>query len=298
MKDLVCGRMRLVLEPETGGAIAALTCGGVALLRPVSDPRLRAQHGRAVAGYPLVPFANRVAWGRFAVAGRAHALDLNFGDHPHTIHGNGWMRAWQVVESGDAHALLALEHDGTPTGEWPFAYRAEQRFTLDGDGLSLTMRLENRDRVAWPAGIGLHPYVSRTPRTLLRFAADAVWTNGTDSLPTDEAAVPAALDFSVARPLGAELVDNCFSGWGGEALVSWPEHGLALRMTAGPPLDHLQVYTPVGEGFLGLEPVSNMPDAINRMDDVADQGMTMLAPGGALEAAMRFTVLAGDKPAA
>jgi hypothetical protein len=50
-------------------------------------------------------------------------------------------------------------------------------------------------------------------------------------------------------------------------------------MEAGPPLDHFQVYTPGGKDYCGLEPVSNMPDGINRMGDVADQGMVMLGVG-------------------
>ena len=66
MIELVAGDLRVMLDPETGGAIAAFTWRDVALLRPVSDPRLGAQHERAVAGYPLIPFANRVADGRFS----------------------------------------------------------------------------------------------------------------------------------------------------------------------------------------------------------------------------------------
>jgi galactose mutarotase-like enzyme len=43
---------------------------------------------------------------------------------------------------------------------------------------------------------------------------------------------------------------------------------------------------------MGLEPVTNMPDAINRMEDVADQGLVVLAPGEMLTAVARMGVRA------
>ena len=58
-------------------------------------------------------------------------------------------------------------------------------------------------------------------------------------------------------------------------------------------MDHLQVYTPAGRDFLGLEPVSNMPDAVNRMDIEADQGLVVLAPGEVLHATVVIAVHAG-----
>jgi galactose mutarotase-like enzyme len=41
---------------------------------------------------------------------------------------------------------------------------------------------------------------------------------------------------------------------------------------------------------MGLEPVSNMPDAINRIDTDADQGLHVLAPGETLRACVTIGV--------
>jgi aldose 1-epimerase len=292
MLELSAGQLRLTLDPETGGAIAAFTRAGVPLLRPVADPRLAAQHGRAVAGYPLIPFANRVAWGRFEWAGISHQLALNFGDHPHTIHGNAWMRPWNVVAAEPRAAHLVLRHTppADPPSQWPFAYQAEQMFRLHEAGLDLEMSVRNTDSFAWPAGLGLHPYIARDAATRLGFDADTVWLNGADSLPDAREAVAHHWDFSTARPLGEGQIDECYAGWGGIADVMWPRENLTLRLHTSPPLDHLQLYTPPGRDFFGLEPVSNMPDAINRMDTVADNGLTLLAPGETLRAIIRFEV--------
>ena len=292
MIELRAGELHLVLDPDTGGAIARFTRGGAELLRPVVDPRLAAQNGRAVAGYPLVPYANRVAWGRFRFGGQEYRLARNFGDHPHTIHGNGWMRPWAVAEAGPDRARLVLDHapPRDPAEQWPFAYHAELMFALQPGALHVAMLLENRDARPWPAGLGLHPYVARTTGTALRFEADTLWTTDANSLPDGREAVQGEAEFALGRLLGATEVDACYAGWGGSATVTMPESGTTLTLAAGPPMDHLQVYTPAGRDFIGLEPVSNMPDALNRMETEADNGLRILAPGEALHAVVTMSV--------
>ena len=291
MVELNAGALRLTLDPETGGAIAAFTDNGRPLLRPVVDPRLAAQNGRAVAGYPLMPYANRIAWGRFSFGGRAYQLARNFGDHPHTIHGNAWMHPWTVAEAGADQARLVFEHSppGDPADEWPFAYGAEMTFALNPDGLRISLGLVNRDHVPWPAGLGLHPYVARGSGTALRLQADTVWTTAND-LPDRRMAVQGQSEFALGRLLDGAEIDACYAGWGGTATVADADGQASLVLSAGPPMDHLQVYTPAGQDFLGLEPVSNMPDAVNRIGTEADQGLRILQPGERLHAVVTLAV--------
>jgi aldose 1-epimerase len=204
------------------------------------------------------------------------------------------MRPWTVVESGDARARMVLENVPArdAAAEWPFAYLAEQVFELAEDGVTITLSVRNTDARPWPAGLGLHPYVARTPEARLMFEADTVWVPGADGLPAARVAVAGVYEFAGDEQLGAMEIDACYAGWGGSASVALPEDGLTLVLEAGPPLDHLQLYTPAGRDFMGLEPVTNMPDAINRMEDVADQGLVVLAPGEMLTAVARMGVRA------
>ena len=292
MLELAAAGLRLVLAPETGGAITRWTRGDWPLLRPVADPNLGAQRGVAVAAYPLVPFCNRIAWGRFRFGGADFHLDRNFGDHPHTLHGNGWMRPWRVERAAADEAVLRLDHalPRDPAGEWPFRYRAEQAFRLDADGLTVTLTLENRDERPMPGGIGLHPFVARGPATELGFVADAVWRNGPDALP--EACLPVGghWNFSVPRQIGDTAIDECYAGWHGAARVWWPERGFGLAITAGAPFGHLQLYVPPGRDYMGIEPVSHMTDAVNRLE-VPGNGLRVLAPGERLAGAVRFGLI-------
>ena len=295
MHEMIAGALRVTIDEATGGAIDSFTRGDFQILRPVADFRLEAEHGRAVGGYPLIPYANRVAHARFSFGGEDFQLGLNFAGHPHSLHGNAWMLAWNVVSADAARVHLALDYapPHAPVTQWPFAYRAELVFALDAGGLTVDISVRNDDARPFPAGIGLHPYIAREAGTLLQFDADTVWRNGGDDLPVERQAVSGHWEFSRARALEDIKIDECYAGWGGSAHVIWPARDLSLTMSGLPPFDHLQLYTPPGHDYFGLEPVSNMPDAVNRMEEVSDNGLRVLAPGETLAGRVRFDVGAG-----
>jgi aldose 1-epimerase len=263
----------------------------VALMRETPEQALRDGLVRQTSCYPLIPFSNRIAQGRFSFEGVEHRLALNFGDHPHAIHGNAWQRPWQVVEADDARCRLVLVHrpEGDEAGGWPFAYRAEQLFELSPNGLMLTLFLENEDHRAMPAGLGLHPFFPRRPGVQLQFAAELVYLNGEDSLPTDGIPVPDDWNYRTMRELGEPRLDNCFAGWDGTARIAYNQEKIALSIEADPRFGHLVVYVPTGRYFFAVEPVSHLNDAISRPDP-AGHGLRILQPGERLKARVRFSV--------
>ena len=90
--ELRAGALRIALRPDLGGCIAGLWHHGVAVLRS-TEPEALAIVRRA-ASYPLLPYSNRIAQGRFAWQGRPYRLALNFDDSPHPLHGVGWLSRW------------------------------------------------------------------------------------------------------------------------------------------------------------------------------------------------------------
>ncbi len=284
MLALQAGEASLVLAPELGGSILGWVRGGVALLRHASPRALVPGDAHEMAAFPLVPYSNRIAQGRFRFAAAEYRLALNFGDHPHSIHGVGWQRAWRVSNvAGDA-ATLTLPH--TPDASWPFAFSAEQRIRLTATALHMALAITNGHTSPAPAGLGLHPYFPRTatsvPRagTTLQFRADAVWRNGADHLPSERANVPPEWDHHAGRTVGELALDNCFEGWDGTAVLTWPDHRMTIEATDI--FRHLVVYTPPRERFFCVEPVSHMNDAINR------GGMRMLEPGETMRGEVTF----------
>lgn len=287
MLTLRSNDLTLRIAPESGGAIAGWTRGATPLLRTPSPTALRLGDVHGMACFPLLPYANRIGQACFDWQGRTCQLRRTLPGHPHSLHGVGWQRPWQVEALSHTELRLSLLHDpdGPDAAEWPFAFSAQQRFTLMPDGLRVSLSLTSRHTAPAPAGLGLHPYFPRGSGASLRFAADGVWHNDATVLPQAHVPVPAAWDHTAGCAIGSAALDNCFTGWPGQATIAWAGHG--LRIEAGPPFDHLQVYTPQGADFFCVEPVSHAPDAINRTDQ---PGMRIISPGETLSGSILLRV--------
>jgi aldose 1-epimerase len=265
------------LLPALGGAIGMLRHEGRDVLRPTPDG---ASDVLETGCFPLVPYANRIAHGRFEFDGQAYQLPLNFGDHPHSLHGLGWQVGWAVVEAGAGHATLSHAHDGG--AGWPWAYRAEQRFVLAPGDMRVELSITNTGDAPMPVGIGLHPYFPCDADTRLTFEAERVWLADTTMLPTEPAAVAQFGDSAVGVPVGGTtLIDNAYEGWDGATRIAQRWGGLTMR---GEGASVLHLYRPLATAFFCAEPVSHLPDAINR------GGMDVLAPGETRTLAMTLSV--------
>ncbi len=274
------GALEAALSPEIGGALTGLTLEGVDLLRQAPEG---ATDPLAMACFPLVPYANRIANGRFTVDDEEYRLPRNFGDHPHSIHGFGWQTNWTAKTTAADHVVMVHDHGGD--AGWPWRYRAQQEVRLTPAQLSLSLSLFNASGRPMPAGLGFHPYFAADKETTLHFAAGMVWLSSQDLLPQHEAPADVLGDWSSpAMVAGESLIDNVYGGWAGTAIVRRGD-GIGMRISAVG-AQWLHVYRPPGAAFFCLEPVSHMPDAINR------GGMTMLDPG---ETAWLHMTIAIDK---
>jgi hypothetical protein len=76
----------------------------------------------------------------------------------------------------------------------------------------------------------------------------------------------------------------------GRAVVDCPERRARLAIEAGPPRDHLVVYTPPGRAFFCVEPVSHVTDAFNlAAAGRTDTGTLVLTPSETVKAWVRLT---------
>jgi aldose 1-epimerase len=110
-------------------------------------------------------------------------------------------------------------------------------------------------------------------------------------MPTERTAVPPGWDLSAGRRVADLALDNVFTGWSGEAVVTWPERAARLSLNATQPLlSFLVVYTPRERDFFCVEPASHCTDAINlAREGVADTGLRVLAPNARRGATVTLT---------
>lgn len=279
---LAIGTAEAVLLPGLGAAVASLTIDGQELLVPRTDD----MPGPLGAGsFALVPYANRIKGGDFRFGGRTRELRLNHHPETNALHGVGWQSIWTVTEEEDAAATLVHRH--AADGDWPFDYEAEQRFALDDDGLSITLAVTNTGEEAMPIGLGFHPYLPAPEGAILTAEVRDVWLSDRNLIPERKAPAADLADLTPGRDVAdLPFIDNCFAGWRGEAQLSAP--GLpTIRVTASEPATFLHVYAP-GEAFVCVEPVTAMPDAVNRPEPATETGLRTLAPGESLELSMRI----------
>ncbi len=114
-----------------------------------------------------------------------------------------------------------------------------------------------------PYGIGQHPWLPRSSDTRLSAAVQGVWLSGDDALPTQHTCqFPPDWDPRAGMKVTDTLIDNVYTGWSGQATVTWPEHQLALTLQLPDTVRRAQndayclVYLPPAGAAFCVEPTS------------------------------------------
>lgn len=283
---LEAGDWRATLAPERGGAVLSLDWRGQPVFRPTPGG---ATDILETACFPLVPYANRIADGRFVFEGRSVQLPVLDRFAPHAIHGEGWLRSW-TVESQTANRV-EMVLDSSPKADadahgWPWPWRASQTVELADQGLTIILSVTNTGDAVMPTGLGLHPYFHRFADSRLTLSAEGVWLTDAREIPERLAAVQSITDWSDGLALAdAPFVDHAYAGWTGEAVVDGGGHRVTLR--AETLARWTQIYAPADGDFFCIEPVTHRPDAHNAPDS-EDCGLVCLEPGKALSMSLKI----------
>lgn len=279
-----------------GGAITAFRmktpAGALDLLRSAGAEAIAQNNALDSSCYPLVPYSNRIAFGKLRFRGREWLSKPTFEGHPHTLHGHGFTASWSVEDRSATSARIAFEYEGP---DFPSRYRATEELVLSTTSLSVELGVENTGKEAMPVAVGFHPFFPKPKDTRLEAPLDGVWLMAAnDGIPTELAPLPSQWDFRALRTFGDVTLDHCFTGWTRQALIDWPSRGCRVRMRGEGPLDFLVIYSPEGQDFFCVEPVTNMNDAFNRAErGEANTGTRVIEPGQRFSARMVLEVERG-----
>ena len=260
MLRLAGGDWTACLLPAQGGAFARLAWRGTDVLVPLpegADP-----NAGGAGAFVMAPWANRLDAGRVGGFGR---VPVNRRAEGTAIHGLLRERPWTLLAAAPDRVELA---QAGAAESLPWRWRARLAIRL-GTAVEIALGIENAGDAPMVFGSGWHPFFLHPPGTRLRFAARRRCTTDARMLPT---ALLPTTGLAGAVPAG---LDTAFEGWDGQAEIQRPD--LILRLAAhGAWARGLQVFHPPGRGFLCVEPVSHLPDAVNRPWLGA---MDVLAPG-------------------
>lgn len=285
MIEIKAGHHRVGIYPALGGAIGYWLCQDIPIFYPLLNSHLAKRANQIIAAYPLLPYSNRIAEGKFEFEGRKYQLDPNALNEKDAIHGNGWEREWELDSFSTNSVIMSLSHDPATDSkkQWPFSYKAQIKYTILETGLSIHLSIQNTDRCNQPIGLGFHPYFPRKSKVEVGFTAKSVWNNGNDGLPQGRMSIDGRWAFDHMRALSQhEQLDNCYAGWDNFAFIRWEYANAYLTVTTSHIFEHLVLSNPENKPYFTLEPVTNMNNAIN-MPEISDRGLTILKPGQTLE---------------
>ena len=252
----------LSVLPKMGASITSCEYLGFPVFEPARPAFLGKTDVFASSCFPLIPFSNRIANGRFSFAGEAHQIEPNHPNEKHPIHGNSWQKPWKVISQTANSCRLSLSYKPEPKG-WPWAYYAEQLIAITDDILAFELSITNTDEHPFPAAIGLHPFFSDAQSAQIEFEAETLWEHDKDILPTHLRRLTSETDFSKFQFLKDRRLDNCFSGWNGATKMCWPSFNHVIEMRADPVFSNLVVYSQPETSFFCLEPVTHTNNALN-----------------------------------
>lgn len=270
--------LALQLAPELGGTMRQFTYRGRNVLRPTRNGAIDPLE---TSSFVLVPYANRIAHGSFKFAGRAVRIAPNAPGEPYPLHGQGWREPWKARVISERHAILSCEHSAA--AGWPWSYAVEQAHTLNDQGLRIDLTLRNTCDTPMPAGLGWHPYFPRQSGARLRAGVRGAWIVDEEGIPTSHVADARFGDWTRGEAIERNgAIDHCLTGWSGLAQIDLPAERLVVTIAVSDAMRWLHVYIPSGCDFFCVEPVSHMPNAVNRIEPHATTGLTVLEPGASL----------------
>lgn len=183
---------RMRVDPQ-GGALLAL------FSLQHQQPVLRAGEGKTAGDgglFPMLPVANRVAGNRFCQRGTEVQLPLHNADDSFFLHGDGWLKRWEIADATDDSCRLRLRSQ-LACG---YDYLAELQYVLEASVLKASLTIAHLGKRPMLYGCGFHPFFAFDVHSTLQFSASGYWPEGEHHLPLAwQSHLPAEADFTRAQ---------------------------------------------------------------------------------------------------
>ena len=276
--------------PEFGGNVDEIVLGKKGVTYPVLEVF---DNDDMVKGNPkykstqLIPFANRIADGKYSFNGKSYQLPINLGKN--ACHGLLLANPMKVTEkkANKNHASIKLEYKykGEVPG-YPFKYKAVITYSLlEKVGFVCETVITNEDSSPIPVGHGWHPYYRTKGKVdRLKLKLPSIYrVEVVELIPTGKL-IPET--YSEAVTIGSQECDAGFVVPDKEGAVSAelydPELDIKLNIwqeTGKGKYNYMQTYIPENRNSIAIEPMSSMTDAVNNKN-----GLIVLEPGQSFKA--------------
>ncbi|MFA0088199.1 hypothetical protein [Vibrio sp. 10N.261.51.F12] len=217
------------------------------------------------ACFPMAPFANRIRDNQLNLAAKKLSLPTHQADPEYFLHGNAWLKCWQLVSCTQSELTLELRSN-TPE---ELSYHATICYRLSHRSLNIELSLENTAKHAVPINLGLHPFFVKERGDSLQMSCAGYWPQDQAYMPLEfSSAVPSWKNFSQAMPIPNRFINNGFLL--NEAKVQLFSPSRAIKLTCSSNSLQWVVYQPQFEAngreseFICIEPQQYEIDAQTR----------------------------------
>lgn len=253
------------------------------------------------SGTELMWQADKAIWGRhapllFPIIGRLRNQKYKLGERTIHIsqHGFGRDSLFTVVRSSETEAVFALEDSETTRAVYPFSFRLEIAYTLEGGALKKTHTVTNRSGEVMPYEVGGHDGYATTLLPGESMEDYAIFFPGQTEIHPfgmDEALAltPEKLTYSLTDGLLPMPLEVC--GLDTVVLENLPVNRVTLLNRKNPirltvdfaEFPYLGIWTkpvPGGSNYICIEPWSTLPECSFVGPALTDkQGIRLLQPG-------------------
>lgn len=280
------------MVPKFGGGVSAFDLkkgeDRVAIFRRWDG---KTEGPRGLGSGPCAPWFNRISGGGITYEGTFYPIAPNHEWDPFPLHGDAWSAPWELVSNSADRIELKLRSTAIP----PFDYEARQVVTVEGATLAMVLSITHLGDKPLPYGLGLHPFMPRTPDVTLQAHTEGVWLEQPPAFPekTEAEPLPAKWDFNEAKGLPDDFIDNGFAGWDGRARIEWPSRGVALDIEADPDIHLYHVYSlNKDHEIFAFEPVTHENNAYAKPGGPEANDLRVLKPGESTSMTVRYTAVA------
>lgn len=285
-------RCAVSIDPQRGAHILSLTWKGQGgefdILRP--GPQTGSTQGTGC--FVMAPFANRIDKGQFPFADSLVSIGMNQPEigmnQPETglaLHGFSRDAAWTVEELTSTSVRMRTAFASASN---PYHYDLSQTVSLVGHGIVVTLDLVNTGPDPLPFGMGLHPWFTKEPGTVLTLVAETQFDRNLRGFAENPHPMSSTEGFAKGLDVSKiGLLDRHFSGWRSAlATIDWPQRNLRLTITASGAFSNLHLYVPDNQPVFCVEPVSHVPDVHNRREFAPHGDYRVLAQGETMSGTM------------
>ena len=204
----------------------------------------------------------RIKDGEYTFKDSKHKLNCNETDKNNAIHGLVYNKTFVLINkeltSDFASVSLQYKNYGKDKG-FPFKFHIELTYTLSKNGITLAIKVKNKDKKTFPFSIGWHPYFYSTDlnKSTINFKSDKKYVFDNQQIISGTTALNLQMPFK----LKDVKLDDGFPLETNEIDFSTPEYDFNISSTSKE--NFLQLYTPVQPNVIAIEPMTGAADNFN-----------------------------------